>query len=408
MKRIIGILTVLLIIAAAHSASADWNWTWTKGQDGVDVCYPSNGWTWTEGSDGRRVVYPVSGWTWTESRNGRRVIYPTNGWSWTEDRNGRRIVFPVNGWTWTEGNDGVRIIYPTNGWTWTEGRDGHRIVYPLNGWTWREDPYGRRIAYPTSGDIWVRVEDLLYSQLVNCIPLTEAQRPYLYLLLEQMGIDTAGSAYDPELNRAHFLLNNNDVRGARDLFRSIARLSNSDYVRRDAAYMVGYCSANLNDYWQAISEYRDFLGQYDRHDNERLIPDALYVLGVLNEHVSRKSEAAEAYRSCIERFPAAQVAAQARERLKEIGYRGSESRRGIAAAVVGAPRRNPFETAGVDTAQIARVCQFIYSVERLEGVEEASGRLTAADQGLETVQKYQRLLSEKRAFENLHQGAPAR
>ncbi len=408
MRKIIGLLTVLLLVTVAQSASANWNWSWTKGQDGVEVCYPSSGWTWTEGADGRRIVYPISGWTWTENRNGRRVIYPISGWTWTEDRTGRRIAYPISDWTWTEGSDGLRVVYPISGWTWTEGRDGHRIVYPLNGWTWREGSDGRRIAYPTSGDPWIRVEDILYNQLVSRIPLTDAQRPYLYLLLEQMGVDTVGSAYDPELNRAHSLLNNNDIQGARELFRSIARLSNSDYVRRDAAYMIGYCSANLKDYWQAIQEYRDFLGQYDRHGNERLIPDTLYVLGVLNEYVSRKSEAAEAYRSCINRFPATQVASQARERLKEIGYRGTPGRSRVALAAAVAPRRNPFEMVAVDTAQIARVCQFIYAVERLEGVDEAAARLILADLSLETVQRYQRLLSEKRAFENMHQGAVSR
>ncbi|HNX75401.1 MAG TPA: hypothetical protein PLM07_10115 [Candidatus Rifleibacterium sp.] len=403
MKKVFGLLLVMLTVALLPCFATDL--TWTKGQDGLSVFYPSTGWTWTEGSDGHRVVYPLSGWTWTESRNGRRVIFPISGWTWTEGNDGRRIVYPLSGWTWTEGRDGIRVAYPLSGWTWTEGRDGHRVVYPFSGWAWREDATGRRVVYPTSGDPWVRVEDLLFNELVSRIQLTEAQRPYLYLLLEQMGFDATGSAFDPQLSRAHFLLNNNEISAARDLFRSIARMGSGEYVRRDAAYMVGYCTANLNDYWQAIQEYQDFLAQYDRHDNERLIPDALYVLGVLNEHVGRKSSAADAYRNCISRFPSAQVAAQARERLKAIGYRDAARIAGSVgdSGVVLAPRRNPFESVKVDTAQIARVCQFVYSVEKLDGVKESLAQLTAADEQLETVQKYRRILREKRNFEKLHQ-----
>lgn len=402
MKKRIALLAVLMLLTFAGFAHAWDGWTWTEGRDGVRVYYPSTGWTWTEGSDGRRVVYPLTGWTWTEGRNGRRVAYPLNNWTWTEGRDGRRIVYPLVSWTWTEGRDGCRVIYPLDGWTWTEGRDGRRIVYPLNGWSWREDQNGRRYAYQLDGNPWANVEDLLYGLLVSRIPLTDELRPHSYLLLAQMGIQYHAGSSDPELYRAHDLLNNNNIHAARDLFRSLARSSALEYVRREASYMSGYCSANLQDYWQALNEYRDFLAIYDLPGNWHLVPEALYVTGVINEHLGRKSDAAASYRSCVERFPQTQMADQSQERLKAIGYRT------MAPAIFSeignsAPRRNPFEVFRVDRGRIARVAQFIHAVERMEGIAEARARLNAEDLKLETVQKYQRLLAEKEKFERLHQ-----
>lgn len=404
MKKLIWLLVVMMVLVFAEGAYADW--TWTKGNDGVSVYYPSSGWTWTEGSDGHRVVYPLAGWTWTEGKNGRRIIYPLAGWTWTEGGDGQRLVYPLSGWTWTEGRDGQRLVYPLSGWTWTEGRDGHRIAFPTSGWTWREDDSGRRVAYPTSGDPYARPEDILYSLLLNKIPFTEALQPYSYLLVEQMGISYAGGAGDPELRRAHQMLNLNDITGARDLFRRLAGTGSTEYVRRDAAYMVGYCTAQTEDYWQSIQEYRDFISQYDIQINTRLIPDALYVLGVLYEHVGRKSDASDAYRSCIDRFPYTEVANQSRERLKVITGSRTAGVTAVSRAVFNtAPRRNPFETLKADRSQIARVCQFIYAVEKMAGVEEALEKLETDDQRLETVQRYQQLLSEKQQFLDLHQDA---
>ena len=418
MKKRIGLLIALLVFALVGSVSAsnwDWSWTSTEGSDGVRVYYPASGWTWTEGSDGRRIVYPVSGWNWTESKNGRRVIFPLSGWTWTDSRDGRRIVYPLSGWTWTEGSDGCRVIYPLSGWTWTEGSDGRRIVYPLSGWTWREGPNGRRIAYPYDGDSFARVEDLLYGLFIEKIPLAENLQPHLNLLLEQMGVEYYSDSYDLELRRAHHLLNVNNFFEARDLFRKLSRTGRTDYIRREAAYYIGYCSIKIEDYWQGIQDYRDFLSQYDVPQNARMVPYALYVVGVLYENLSRQFDAVEAYRQCVRRFPHDEYGKLSQERLNVISNssRGREiagrhvevDSRFSAKKHLSPVRINPFDGFRVDSAQIARVCQFIHSVEHMNDTEEALNKLTAADKKLDTVRKYQHILANKQRFENLHKGA---
>ena len=408
MKNRVLIMISLLVLAFTQSAYA--YWTWTEGSDGVRIYYPATGWTWTEGSDGRRVVYPVDGWTWTEGRNKRRVIYPVDGWTWSEGTDGRRVVYPTNGWTWTQGRDGVRVIYPLDGWTWTEGRDGHRIVYPTSGWTWREDPSGRRVAYQISGDPYLRAEDLLYNLLVGRMPITKELHPFSYLLIEQMGIEYPGGIYDYELRRAHTMLNMNDYYGARDQFRKIAQTGSTDEIRRDASYYVGYCTAQLQDYWQAISEFSDFLIQYDQSWNTRLIPEALYTSGILHEYIGRTSDAANFYRKCISRFSHTQMAVQSQERLNALGrtYRQfADDRTSFETAAdddYAASRRNPLFNKKPNSAQIARVCQFIYAVDRMSDVEDALSKLTPADKQLLTVKNYLKILSDKRQFEGLHQG----
>lgn len=404
MKNRIGLLVAIFLFTMVLSVSANWNST--KGQDGVTVYYPYSGWTWTEGADGRRVVYPVSGWTWTEGKSGRRIIYPTSGWTWTEDRTGRRIVHPTTGWSWTEGSDGWRVIYPTSGWTWTEGRDGRRIVYPTSGWTWREGPNGRRVACSNT-DPYARVEDLLNNLLLGKIPLTDELRPHLYLLVEQMGLDCAGGSYDPELRRAHQLLNLNNFSSARDLFRHLASTGSSEYVRREAAYFVGYCTIKMEDYWQGIQDFRDFLSQYDNSYNSHLVPDALYVLGVLYENVGRRYEASEAYRKCVERFPFTESAKLSQERLAVISGEVNSrtlSRNNDATAL----RSNPFAVTRTSSARIARVCQFIRSVDKMSGYDEALEKLTSEDRKIGTVQEYLQILSEKKLFQNLHQDSQER
>jgi len=410
MKNRIALMLALFVLILTQSVSA-WSWTWTEGKDGIRIYYPSAGWTWTEGSDGRRVVYPLDGWTWTEGRNGRRVIHPVSDWTWTEGKDGRRIVLPFSGWTWTEGSDGVRAISPSSGWTRTEGRDGRRIVYPTDGWSWHEDANGRRIAYQINGDPYLRAEDLIYNLLVDRIPLTTELQPFSYLLIEQMGIEYPGGIYDYELRRAHAMLNVNDFYGARNLFRQIASTGSTSEVRRDAAYYIGYCTAQLQDYWQAISEFRDFLAQHDHEWNLRLIPEALYTTGILNEYIGRNSDAANYYRQCISRFPQTQMAVQAKDRLTAINrtyryFAGTEAAPPVEIDHAAA-RRNPLFNRRPSSAQVARICQFIYAVDRMSDVENALSKLTDADRQLQTVKTYLKLLAEKRQFENLHQ-QPAR
>lgn len=126
------------------------------------LSFPCAAQTWTEGGDGKRVVQP-SGWSWTEGRDGRRVVYPS-GWSWTEGPDGRRVVYPSS-WSWTDGRDGRRVVYPSN-WTWTEGRNGRRIVYSSG----------------ESVDIGIA--------MIRELRLSDDLRPYVFLLLEQMGVIT--------------------------------------------------------------------------------------------------------------------------------------------------------------------------------------------------------------------------
>lgn len=413
MKTRISLMVLMLLLILTSSASA-WSWTSTEGKDGVCVYYPNTGWTWTEGSDGRRVVYPTSGWTWTEGSNGRRVIYPSSGWTWTEGSDGRRIVYPASGWTWTEGRNGRRIIYPASGWTWTEGNDGRRIAYPSSGWTWREEPDGRRVAYQIDGDPYLRAEDLIYDLLVARIPFTYELRPFDRLLIEQMGINYPTGIYDPELRRAHAMLNSNDFYGARQLFRKVAHTGSTSEIRRDASYYIGYTSAQLEDYWQAISEFKNFLNQYDQAHNTRLIPEALYTLGILHEYIGRNPDAANYYRNCATRFPQTQMAVQSQQRLTlmnrtyryfNAANRADSTLRNTDVSLVNNSmnRRNPLFNRKPDSAKIARVCQFIYAVDRMSESEKALKSLTASDKRLETVKNYIKILAEKSRFESLHQ-----
>ncbi|EKD81462.1 MAG: hypothetical protein ACD_39C01795G0001, partial [uncultured bacterium] len=259
------------------------------------------------------------------------------------------------------------------------------------------------------GDPYLRAEDLLYNLLVGRIPITKELHPFTYLLIEQMGIEYPGGIYDYELRRAHTMLNMNDFYGARDLFRKISQTGSTDEVRRDAAYYIGYSSAQLQDYWQAISEFSDFLIQYDQNWNTRLIPEALYTSGILHEYIGRTSDAANFYRKCISRFPNNQMAVQSQDRLNALSrvyrqFADARSSAGLPGVIdFAAARRNPLFNKRPDSAQIARVCQFVYAVDRMSDVEEACNKLTPADKQLQTVKNYLKILSEKRQFEGLHQ-----
>ncbi|HOT28456.1 MAG TPA: hypothetical protein PLU72_09715 [Candidatus Ozemobacteraceae bacterium] len=397
----------LAMLATASQASI----TWTEGRDGVRIYYPSTGWTWTEGKDGRRVVYPANGWTWTESRNGRRIIYPSNGWTWTEDRNGNRTVYPTNDWTWTEGRDGQRAVYPTNGWTWTEGRDGHRVVYPTTGWSWWEDQSGRRIPYRTDGGPATDLNEILIDMLIQKIPLDDSLRASLNLLLDQMGWRATYKTVNGVLAEAHAMMNMGYVSEAREHFRYYARNGGHDEVRREAAYFTGYCSVVLGDMNQAASEYRDFLQMYENSWNTALVPDAMYVLGVVYEYLNEFSQAYDMYRTCIRRFPGSEMAQKSKERLKAHGQseRIAPSRGNVPSDAVSGGRGGgalgtiPFGCLKRDRESQLRVREFIKSVERDSGVAPSFLKLTDDDKMLDSVRNALLLWGEKVKFTDLHE-----
>ncbi len=323
-RRGLALVASLLLLTAPACLAWGSPLTWTQGKDGVKVYYPSTGWTWTEGRDGRRVVYPSTGWTWTESRNGRRVIYPSTGWTWTEGKDGQRIVYPSTGWTWTEGRDGQRVVYPSTGWTWTEGRDGRRVVYPSSGWSWWEDQSGRRIPCRTDGGPAIDLQEILIEMAVQQLPLTDDLRPCTNLLLQQMNWITLYVPFNSDLGKAHALLNIGSIREAREEFRRLAHSGQPDEVRREAGYFTGYCSARLGEMRQAISDFEEFWSRFKDSWNTALVPDAMYMLGILHEHVSELPRAFEWYRACIQRFPGSEFAQRSRERLTAHGERAAK------------------------------------------------------------------------------------
>ncbi|MBP7635248.1 tetratricopeptide repeat protein [Candidatus Ozemobacteraceae bacterium] len=416
-RRLVVVHILCCCFLAMFANAAHASITWTEGRDGVRIYYPSTGWTWTEGSDGRRVVYPTNGWTWTESKNGRRIIHPTNGWTWTEDRTGNRIVYPTSGWTWTEGRDGQRAVYPTNGWTWTEGRDGHRVVYPTSGWTWWEDQSGRRIPYRTDGGPATDLNEILIEMLIQKIPLDESLRPSLSLLLDQMGWRSTYKTVNGVLAEAHAMMNMGYISEAREHFRYYARNGGHDEVRREAAYFTGYCSVVLGDMNQAAAEYRDFLTQYENSWNTALVPDAMYVLGIVYEYLNDFYKACDMYRTCIQRFPGSEMAQKSRERLKAHGQNervAVSTTRGNTASVAAPSGRGgeaamagtiPFGCLENDRESQLRVREFIRSVEQDRDVAKAFLNLTADDKMLDSVRNALMLWGEKVKFSDLHKNS---
>ncbi len=413
-RRFLTLLVGCFCLVPLFPDFAQGSITWTQGKDGVRVYYPSSGWTWTEGGDGRRVVYPSSGWNWTESRNGRRIIYPNSGWNWTESRDGTRIVYP-SGWNWTEGRDGQRVVFPGNGWTWTEGRDGHRVVYPSSGWSYQEDQSGRRIPYRTDGGPITDLREIMVEMITQRLPLTDALRPCTAILLDQMGWATSYKTSNSVLVEAHALMNMGYPSDAREKFRYYARNGAQEEVRREAAYFTGYCSVKLGDLNQGVAEYREFLSQYENSWNTALVPDAMYVLGLLFENLKDVARAVEYYRACIARFPGSEFAQKSRERLAVCGVDARRAVPGMrqASAPVqaaqtgsgGVAQINPFSGLAWDRVQQERVSAFIRAVDRLDGVKDAYLQLTSEDRSMDSVTRTFRLWAEKSKFSDLHRNS---
>jgi tetratricopeptide (TPR) repeat protein len=128
-----------------------------------------------------------------------------------------------------------------------------------------------------------------------------------------------GSGYQ-DLKWAKSLMERGDYVYAAEKFADIARSSlNSEKIRKEAMYYLGYCHVKNNDPWQAIRVYERFLDKYDDGINEEFIPDALYVLGRVYEETSDNRNAIKVYRRCIRNYPRSQYARKSRERMKMLG-----------------------------------------------------------------------------------------
>lgn len=130
----------------------------------------------------------------------------------------------------------------------------------------------------------------------------------------------AYSRYD--LQRANRTRDRGDFFEARRQYSAIARdYYTEQHLRRQAGYFLGFCSVRLNEPYNAISDYRWFLREFD-NGNTTLIPDALYVLGRTYETIDNVRDAKWCYRECIRRFSYGEFPQKSRERLNylEGGY----------------------------------------------------------------------------------------
>lgn len=228
-----------------------------------------------------------------------------------------------------------------------------------------------------------------------------------------------------DLYRAHRYKDDGRYYDARDLFKWIARDAYDSDIRREACYYVGFCSVKMNDPWQAISDYKWFLDEFDQGYNgysSKFVPDALYVLGRTYETVHENSDARYYYRKCIDRFPYNEFADKSRDRLRYLGdYQGHDhghrddhnfslnmsiqapAGKSRKTAASESSRNDPFLGLTVDSKKIDRVNAFLGSVKTLSGVEKAMEQLSDDDKKLEVVQENLNLWNKKQKFERLHQ-----
>ncbi len=253
----------------------------------------------------------------------------------------------------------------------------------------------RRISYRTDGGPATDLNEILIEMLIQRIPLDESLRASLNLLLDQMGWRTTYKTVNGILAEAHAMMNMGYISDAREYFRYYARNGGHDEIRREAAYFTGCCSVVLGDMNQAAAEYRDFLDQYENSWNTALVPDAMYVLGIVYEYLNEFHQAYDIYRTCIKRFPGFEMARKSSERLKAHGQNeriAASTQRMNPAAVAALIGRGgdtsgtiPFGCLKNDRESQLRVREFIRSVEQDRGVGKAFLNLTADDKMLDSV-----------------------
>ena len=141
----------------------------------------------------------------------------------------------------------------------------------------------------------------------------------LVICLALTGVAFALGSY--ELDQAKAAMDRGDFRYAMDQFRYLSQ-SNDPRVAREAAYFTGFCFVKMQDPWNAIRAYEDFLSRYDRYSDNTLLPDAMYVLGRTYEEVSRYDDARRIYRRCLDRFPYGEFASKCQDRMRVLGGGG--------------------------------------------------------------------------------------
>ncbi len=131
---------------------------------------------------------------------------------------------------------------------------------------------------------------------------------------------------EKDLRWAKSLMEKGDYAYAIEKFEDIARFSlNSEKVRKEAMYYVGYCHVKNNDPWQAVRVLERFLEKYDDSISQEFIPDALYVLGRVYEETGDQRNAIKVYQRCSRNYPGSSFARKSKDRLKELGGSGGNT-----------------------------------------------------------------------------------
>lgn len=126
-----------------------------------------------------------------------------------------------------------------------------------------------------------------------------------------------------DLRWAKSLMDRGDYAYAAEKFTDIARSPrNSEAVKKEAMYYIGYCHVKNNDPWQAVTVFERFLEKYDDGISREFIPDALYVLGRVYEETGDRRAAIRVYRRCQKNYPRSSFGRKSDERLRELGMGG--------------------------------------------------------------------------------------
>lgn len=211
-----------------------------------------------------------------------------------------------------------------------------------------------------------------------------------------------------DLQRAHQMKDRGEFREARVLYKAIFRYGGDDGLRREACYFRGFCSVKMGDLWQALEDFIAFLNKFDRLNNTRYVPDALYALGRTYETIGEKpSQAKNYYRQCIRRFPGNEFARKAQKQLEYMEFDMSIPCSTQAADTynppAGSSSADPYESLTVDRLQINRVNTFIKAIKTEKDVDKTVTTLSNGDRELDTVKGYLKVFTQKGVFKQVHQ-----
>lgn len=224
----------------------------------------------------------------------------------------------------------------------------------------------------------------------------------LICILVLIGSQLSASDID-SLRSAHRLVDQGNYASAYGIFDLLAFNSGNGEIKREAAYYKGFCSVKMNDFWQAIDNFKLFKVYYASSMNTKFVPDAYYSLGRCYEMVEWYGEAKYEYKTCISKFPSNQYARKSRERLR-ILQNGNQHYRAAHYADVNTSSDpcDPFDRFIPDRDSMMRISEVKKCMNSDTALSEALKVITPAEADCPTVLEAKRISVARRSFDRLH------